>query len=204
MKRTFLNMLVDAIAAAVMLGMIGTGIIMRFTLPPGSGRIASLWGMTRHQWGDLHFWLSVAAIAVVVLHLSLHWTWVVTVVRRWLARSSQGAPTPRTRAIAAIATFLIAALAMGGFWWTSLRFVEQATTSSTEAAPDPEGVLRGNMSVTQAAAALGCSVEEVRRRLELPASVADTEHLGQIARQRGKTMRELRSLLERVGTTSKP
>jgi hypothetical protein len=37
---------------------------------------------TRHTWDDLHTWSGVAMIAVVVIHLSLHWCWVVTMARR--------------------------------------------------------------------------------------------------------------------------
>jgi len=55
MNRTFINFITDALAALAMLGMIATGIILRFALPPGTSRSLALWGLTRHQWGDLHF-----------------------------------------------------------------------------------------------------------------------------------------------------
>ena len=30
-----------------------------------------LWGMTTSEWGDIHWWGSVAAVAVTVLHVAL-------------------------------------------------------------------------------------------------------------------------------------
>ena len=36
--------------------LITTGVLMRYVLPPGSGRRAAIWGLDRHGWGDLHFW----------------------------------------------------------------------------------------------------------------------------------------------------
>ena len=93
MKRFFNNLFVDVVAAGVMLGMIATGYILRFSLPPGSNKSLSLWGFTRHQWGTLHFWISLALLAIVLLHLALHWPWVVvTVKRRLWATASAGSP----------------------------------------------------------------------------------------------------------------
>ena len=73
MKRFFDNLLVDLIAAALMIGMLATGYILRFPLPPGSNKDLPLWGLARHQWGDVHFWISLGLIAVILLHLCLHW-----------------------------------------------------------------------------------------------------------------------------------
>jgi hypothetical protein len=198
MKRSALNFLIDAIATAIMLGMIATGIIVRFALPPGSGSTKALWRLTRHQWGDLHFWLSLAAVAIVLLHLALHWKWVVSIVRGWIAGSSQGAPSLRLRAMAAVATILIVCGAVLGFWWTAVRSVQPVAASQTNA-PEHRAEsagIRGNMSLSETATALGCSVEQVRQRLGLPASVQNSDRLGQIAKERGTTMQGMRQRLE--------
>jgi hypothetical protein len=207
MKRSILNIIIDTLAAAVMLGMIATGIILRFTLPPGSGRVLSLWGMTRHQWGDLHFWLALAAVAIVVLHLALHWTWVVSVVRRWLVGATPGLPSARLRAVAAVATVLIVCSAVAGFWWSSVQSLDRTTDPPRRPTAEHQGEgagLRGSMTLAETAAALGCSVEQVRQRLGLPASIPDSEHLGQIAKQRATTMQEMRKRLEPQFAEPKP
>lgn len=80
MNRTIANIIIDIIAAFLFLGMIATGYILRFPLPPGSNKILSLWGYTRHQWGDVHFWISLGLLVVLVIHLVLHWNWIVTVI----------------------------------------------------------------------------------------------------------------------------
>jgi hypothetical protein len=179
-----------------MLGMIATGIILRFTLPPGSGRVLASWGLTRHEWGDLHFWLSLAGVAIVVLHLALHWTWVVAVVRRWIVGANQGSPSSRLRTVAAVATVLIVCLAVAGFWWTSVRAIQRQGPPAPATEPQSDGeIIRGSMTLAETANALNCSVDQVRQRLGLPADVKDTERLGQIARQRGITMQEMRKQL---------
>lgn len=37
---------------------------------------------TRHTWEDLHLWAGIAMIAVALVHLFYHWSWVVSMTRR--------------------------------------------------------------------------------------------------------------------------
>ncbi len=71
--------------------MIATGYILYFALPPETNKSLSLWGWTRHQWGQVHFWISVGVLAVLLVHVALHWQWlVVTLAQRMgLARNPQ-------------------------------------------------------------------------------------------------------------------
>ena len=89
MKRTSLNFIVDFISFFSLLALSCTGFIIKYILPPGTsglgreisggrGReeIKRLWSMTRHEWGDIHFYISVLFIALMLVHLVLHWTWI--------------------------------------------------------------------------------------------------------------------------------
>ncbi len=82
MKRTTLNAVVDALAFAGFVLLVATGVLMRWTLPPGSGRHLTVWGLGRHEWGVVHFWVSVALLAALAAHVALHWRWIVAVARR--------------------------------------------------------------------------------------------------------------------------
>lgn len=87
MQRTLLNLLVDLVAAALFLAMIATGYLIRFPLPPGTNKTLNLWGLTRHQWGEVHFWISLGLLTVLAVHFILHWQWLVTVIRQRLHRA---------------------------------------------------------------------------------------------------------------------
>jgi len=90
MKRTTLNFIIDLVAFLDLLGLAFTGFIMKYILPPGSGgygrgfrggrgpaeEIKSLWSMTRHEWGGIHFYLAVIFAVLMVLHIILHWGWI--------------------------------------------------------------------------------------------------------------------------------
>lgn len=198
MNRTLINVVTDALAALAMLGMIATGTVLRFALPPGTNRSLSLWGLTRHQWGDLHFWLALAALGVVVIHLVLHWTWVVSVVRRWLIGGGQGTPSGQARVWAALATIVVLSLSLAGFWKWSLASVRpvEASPQTGEAVGTESERLRGSVTLAEAASMLGCSAQEVRARLSLPGETPETDRLGQIARNLRIDMQELRRRLE--------
>lgn len=71
MKTANLIKLTDLLSFIVLITMISTGAFLKFTLPPRSGG-ASVWGLTRHEWGDLHFYLSIAFLVLMTLHLLVH------------------------------------------------------------------------------------------------------------------------------------
>lgn len=37
---------------------------------------------TRHQWIDFHDWTAVALVVLVILHLILHWKWIVFTTKK--------------------------------------------------------------------------------------------------------------------------
>jgi hypothetical protein len=57
--------------------MTGTGLLLAFRLPPGSrgGHGLTALGWDRHEWGDLHTWISYGFLALILIHLALHWRW---------------------------------------------------------------------------------------------------------------------------------
>ncbi len=124
MRRLFDNLLIDVAAAALMIGMLSTGYILRFPLPPGSNKSLTLWGLTRHQWGDAHFWISLGLLAVILLHLCLHWQWIVISVKRRLVRAKA---TPGSSLASGLITFLVLAGVFTLFAWAAGSGVKTIT-----------------------------------------------------------------------------
>jgi hypothetical protein len=75
------------------MGGAATGLLMKFVLPPGSSSL-SVWGMGRHDWGGIHFWLAMALIVLLVVHVALHWARVCASTRGVALRRP---PRERTR-----------------------------------------------------------------------------------------------------------
>ncbi|MFO7594677.1 MAG: DUF4405 domain-containing protein [Pseudomonadota bacterium] len=81
MKRSTLISLIDSIAFIAFLFLTTSGILLHYLLPPGSGRWSAIWGMNRHQWGEVHFWIALGFFAVLAFHLLQHWRFVLGLFR---------------------------------------------------------------------------------------------------------------------------
>ncbi|XZE21831.1 DUF4405 domain-containing protein [Pirellulaceae bacterium SH449] len=135
MKRTTVNLTIDLLAAAFFLGVVATGYILYFPLPPGANKSLYLWGLTRHEWGRFHFWMSVGLLAVLVVHLALHWHWVAATVgqRFGLARNPQSQHV-RSGAITAVVVIMTLAL----FAWIAEISVRDRSDPPYSTAPSGE------------------------------------------------------------------
>lgn len=122
MNRSLLNLIIDLLAALAMLVMVATGYIMRFPLPPQTNRTHELWGMSRHEWGSIHFWASLVLLAVIATHVILHWEWLFAMIRR---RFTKLKAQPRQRVIAGIITVIGLALLAGLFAWAAHSGVQE-------------------------------------------------------------------------------
>jgi hypothetical protein len=134
MNRTFLNLAIDTMLAVLFVVMIATGFILRFPLPPGTNRELVLWGLTRHEWGGIHFWMSLAIVSMLALHLTLHWQWVTTVVgRRLLGRPRVEGPHLTSGGL----SILVLAGAGILFAWAAQRGVTPITQVRPGICPPP-------------------------------------------------------------------
>lgn len=80
--RTTVSRVMNALLWLVFCAMSGTGLLLAFRMPPGSGGRVSALGLTRHEWGDWHTWLSYAFLALIAVHLAMHWRWFWQVAAR--------------------------------------------------------------------------------------------------------------------------
>ncbi len=79
MNKNKLNFLVDFLAFVAFLLVAKTGLIIFFFLPGGvrQGRYQEFWGITKATYSTIHDWAGIALIVLVIIHLILHWRWIV-------------------------------------------------------------------------------------------------------------------------------
>jgi len=87
-ERRNLNIAIDTLIFFNFLFLIFTGLILKYRLPPGTGggrgRIYGLgrsnllvqWDLSRHEWGEIHFFLVLVLVGLIAIHLWLHWNWI--------------------------------------------------------------------------------------------------------------------------------
>ena len=216
MKKHRLNFAVDLVTLLLMLAMVATGLIIRYVLPPGSGGhdggpALSVWGLSRHGWGAVHFWLAVAVAVVLLLHVALHWAWVCGVVRRWVVGSeAQGRKQPRDVRVAyGVALIGTLTVMVAGFVWLANRSVERTPGRAVDkhwasVLHEPgDGDIHGRTTLAEMAEKSGIRVETLKVLLHLPGETSADERLGRLARKYGFAVSDARRLvLERASRVS--
>jgi len=216
---------VGAAAFALFATLATTGVVMRFRLPKGSGESLTLWGLDRHGWGGVHFWVAAAMVAVIALHLYLNWHWVAAVVR---GRPREHGIGPRVSSgLVALCVLLVLA---GAMLLSPVRQTGRPAEHETEraaigAAPAPtplapsgtapaaapariggvadstrctpveETEVHGTMSLEEVARATGVPADHLIRQLRLPADVARTRPMRELTGAHGFTMDDVRRVV---------
>ena len=217
-RRSTLNFLVDVLTLLAIFIMIATGLAIRFVLPPGTGGRHGeggllLWGLGRHDWGDVHFWTSVALGVLLVVHVALHWSWVCAMVQRFLGGTDTDQPGAGRRNAYGIGFLLAVLLIFGGFTWYAGTVVthvnsrgeagsrpqrEGTNTSEPGQEDDREashGLIRGSMTLAEVETATGVSVDTLKSELGLPKDISAKERLGRLARQYGFNVEKVRDIV---------
>jgi hypothetical protein len=62
-----------------------SGFLLWLVIPGGGGRgggeSSVFWGITKNAWIDIHDWVAVAMLVLVVIHIILHWKWIVRMIK---------------------------------------------------------------------------------------------------------------------------
>ncbi len=76
LKKSILIVFVDIAAFISFIFVVSTGVLMRYVLPPGSGQFTEILGMSRHDWGSTHFYITFLFLVILSMHLILHWRFI--------------------------------------------------------------------------------------------------------------------------------
>ncbi len=90
-KRNILktNLVIDAVMFIVLMAMAGLGFMIKFIILPGykanevygSNVELRFLGLDRHQWGNIHLYLSLFFLFLLLLHIILHWRMIICIFR---------------------------------------------------------------------------------------------------------------------------
>jgi hypothetical protein len=72
MRRITVSFIVNLASFLVLLGLSASGIIIALPHEHGPNEARPL-GIGRGQWGDIHFWPGIVFVALMLVHLVLHW-----------------------------------------------------------------------------------------------------------------------------------
>ena len=110
MSRTDWKYLIDTLLFVCFLGIVLIGLLLGLVIPKGPAVAESskyFLGLHRHQWGNIHFYLALTFISLVIIHLILSWSWIK-------GKASQ--LFKRTWPWALVTTVVIGLLVVVAFW----------------------------------------------------------------------------------------
>lgn len=218
MTRATWNSIVDGLAYFGLATLATTGLMLRYQLPPGSGGshgmgsgagsdihpVTVVWGLSRHEWGDLHYWIALALMAVLAAHLLLHWKWIFSTIG--------GKPHPDVSGarfmfgcFGLMFLTLLAAAPLLAPTEIKTRLELQRSIGESElldsgSAQEPTELqhnsdIQGFMTFEEVAQRSGVSVAEILQRLHLPADTAPTQQVGRLLRSHGMQLSDLRQAI---------
>lgn len=194
MKKTRLNFIIDAIAFAGFVSLTTTGVLMRYILPPGSGRSTTIWGLDRHEWGDIHFWVSAVFLLILALHLVLHWRWIANVIR---GRPREGSGYRAT--LGMVGFIAVIALASAPLLAPVEKSGLAKESHDLPGASQHDETVRGSMTLQEIEDVTGVPASHLIKALGLPASTSADERLGPLKREYGFVIDDARRIIRAYG-----
>jgi len=221
------NIIVDVLSYLGFVLLLGTGLILEYIVPHGSGRVAgrgtgpasgeklitTLWGMTRVQWGEVHFWIAVGMLVVLAFHLILHWKWITCV----LGRKVKPPETSGGRAFLGLAGMLgILVLVLLPFLTPTEQTprLQMLQKTETRKSVDTSGVsgnksngsemeheshdssIRGTMTLMEIQDKTGVPYEHILAKLGLPKGIPPNERLGRLRNTYGFSIDDVRKIVK--------
>jgi hypothetical protein len=49
----------------------------------GGGTATTFWSLSRHTWTDVHSWVALALLVMIIIHIILHWHWIVRMTKSY-------------------------------------------------------------------------------------------------------------------------
>ena len=190
MSKSIVNFLVDSVLFVAIMLLCATGVLMRYVLPPGSGHFSQLWGMDRHQWGQIHFWIAVVLMSTVVLHLLLHWHWVVCMVKG----------RPGSGSTIRVGLAIVGVLALAGLM--SVPFFGQVQDTGEpphkmQSDERPAYQIDGTMTLHEVEEQTGVPAATILQELGLPADLPTDERLGRLRKQHSFEMHDIQEIVRK-------
>lgn len=194
MKRSTLNFSVDVVAFIGFIVLTTTGVLLRYLLPSGSGHYSTIWGLDRHEWGGVHFWIAVVFFSLLGLHLVLHWRWILSMVTR---RPREGSGFRVGLGMVGLATVVMLAIS------PLLAPVERGPTEKGATYRSNQGYdevsIQGSMTLEDLEESTGVPASHIIEALGLPESTSTKESLRRLKTDFGFGMNDIRKIVSEYG-----
>ena len=209
MKKSDWQYLVDILLFLSVVDIALIGFLMGLVIPKGPAAPEStkyFLGLHRHQWSNIHFYLSIAFVVFLIIHILFSWKWIK-------GKSQQVFKQRWNKAL--ICTAIGSILLIFVFWALYPRVpgayeeyggrATQQRLSDAGIPPQEEKifyedgsvyvVISGQTTLKQAEKATGIPAETIAVELDLPSNVSTDETFGRLKKKYGFSLLEVRDVI---------
>ncbi len=213
MKKSDWQYLVDTLLFLSIAGITLIGFLMGLVIPKGPTAPESskyFLGLHRHQWSNIHFYLSIAFVILVIIHLILSWKWIKSKSQQ-IFKKRWNMALIFTALASVLLVFLFWALyprVPGAYEGYGVRTTERAKQQqlSDEGSPPSEEkifyedgsvyiVITGQTTLKQAEKATGIPAKTIAVELRLPSNISIDDTFGRLRKKYRFTLLEVRDVI---------
>lgn len=193
MKRSKLNFIIDIVAFIAFLLLTTTGILLRYILPPGSGKHSTIWNLDRHEWGGIHFWISIVFFSILALHLFLHWRWIFSLIK---GKSKKDDGKRKRSILGALGLIVVILLSITPLL-TSVETDNSKKETHETSIDDFE--IKGSLTFNEIESLTKVPASYILEALKLPKTISKDEKLSSLKKAHGFEIKEVRKIIADYG-----
>jgi hypothetical protein len=198
MKKADWQYLVDTLLFICLVGIVLIGLLMGLVIPQGPTAPEStkyFLNLHRHQWGNIHFYLSLAFTLLIIIHLTLDWKWIKARANHLFKKGWK---------IALISTVVVSIFLLFAIWLFHPKDpgtykdygIGRGKNETVQAADDQDYItITGQITIEELEKALGIPAQRIIEALGLPAKVSKKETIGRLSKKYGLSLVEARDIL---------
>lgn len=205
MKKSTLNFIINALMFICMSAVVGIGFLIKYTLISGKERNViygknvelSLFGMDRHEWGNIHLVIAFILLGLLVIHLFLHWKTIISVYKRITKQKLVSKLI--TVSFITICTMIIVVPFFTNPTITSTEHNDRRQATITVGDTEESDAIieiRGYMTLDEISKKYKVPAEFIKSRLRIPTSFNNRKRLSSLRKEYGIKMDEVEKIIK--------
>jgi len=214
MKKSDWQYLIDSLLFINIIGIVIIGFLLGLVIPEGPSVAESskyFFGLHRHDWGHIHFYLSIAFTVLVIIHLIFSWKWIKAKAKQIFKN------VWRTSLILILFFALLTPLLFWNFWpkyadtytdygpWQRNRdFPLESQGDTLHQEGEDYIVVTGQITLADLEKATGIPTQSIIEKLDLPKRTKPDETIGQLRKRYGFQLLDVRDIITNLLTVPAP
>lgn len=198
MKKADWQYLVDTLLFICLVGIVLIGLLLGLFIPQGPTAPEStkyFLNLHRHQWGNIHFYLSLTFTLLIIIHLTLDWKWIKARANHLFKKGWKPA---------LISTVVVSIFLLFAIWLFHPKDpgayedygIGRGKNEAVQTADDQDYItITGQMTLEELEKTTNIPAHRIIEALGLPAKVSQKETIGRLRKKHGFSLIDVRDVL---------